>query len=126
MGLCLEGKEQVMHYVIKLEAFLKTVGLEQSLTERAPSRNTANSKAGLFIWRESYQNVLDSCSKSFSMHLGQSSLPWATGRLVTIGRMKERKKKRTRDSAACNYKPSQVTPAGTPSCSLLFTCSCAS
>ena len=31
VGLCLDGKEQVMHYVIKLEAFLKTVGLEQSL-----------------------------------------------------------------------------------------------
>lgn len=75
MGLCLEGKEQVMHYVIKLEAFLKTVGLEQSLTKRAPSRNTANAKVGLFIGRECYQNVLDSRSESSSMQLGQVSLP---------------------------------------------------
>lgn len=75
MGLCLQGKEQVMHYVFKLEAFLKTVGLEQSLMERAPSRNTANAKAGLFIGRECYQNVLDSPSESSSMQLGQASLP---------------------------------------------------
>lgn len=79
VGFCLEGKEQVMHYVIKLEASLNMVGLEQSLKERAPSRNTSKCK-GMTLYSEG------KLPKRAALQLGQSSLPWATGRLVTTGR----------------------------------------